>query len=426
MGRTGLLKQNRNETEMKCGLIGRTLGHSFSPEIHNRLERYEYGLIELEPDEVGPFLTSGAFDGLNVTIPYKQTVIPFLDDMTDLAREVGVVNTIANRGGKLVGHNTDIGGMKMLIEKLGLNLTGKTVLIAGSGGTSKTAEYVAADLGAFEILRVSRTGKDGAITYEQAYSDYSHAQILINTTPVGMYPNTDGVPFDLGAFCQAEGVVDAVYNPLTTNFVRQARAKGIPAENGLYMLVAQAMLAAAFFTQEPVDRETTDRIYHEILREKRSIVLTGMPGSGKSTLGRILAERLGRELVETDNEIVREAGMPITDIFAKYGEPYFRDLESEIIRKASSTGGKVISTGGGAVLRKENVEALSMNGKIVFLDRPLEDLLPTDDRPLANDADKIKALYKKRYPIYTEAADVVLKVEGTEEHMADMIWRAVL
>lgn len=410
---------------MEYGLIGQKLGHSFSRDIHDKIGRYSYEHHELEPEQVGPFLEAREFKGLNVTMPYKQVVIPYLDEVSDLAREVGAVNTIVNRDGRLYGYNTDVGGMKYLIGRMGLDPAGKTVLIAGSGGTSKTAERVASDLGASDIIRVSRSGRDGAITYEEAYRDHSDASILINTTPVGMYPDIDSIPFDIERFTNAEGVLDVVYNPLMTAFIRSARDKGIPAVNGLYMLVAQAVIAAEIFTGEEIERSEIERIYRELIVEKSSIVLTGMPCSGKTTLGKILSERLGRELVETDDKIIAKAGMPITEIFARYGEHHFRDLESEAILEAASTGGKVISTGGGAVLRKQNVDALRMNGTLIFLDRPLADLLPSDDRPLANDADKIRNLYAVRYPIYTEAADVVVKVEGTEEHTADVIWRTL-
>lgn len=410
---------------MKYGLIGQKLQHSFSRDIHEKIGKYPYVHIELEPEEVGSFLEARDFDGLNVTIPYKQKVIPYLDELSGLAREIGVVNTIINRDGKLYGYNTDAGGMKYLINKMGMEPAGKKVLVAGSGGTSKTAERVAEDLGASEIIRVSRSGRDGAVTYEEAYRDHTDAGIIINTTPVGMYPETDGCPFDIERFEKVDGVLDAVYNPLMTTFIRSAADRGIPAVNGLYMLVAQAVLAAELFTGESIDRSEIERIYGELILEKRSIVLTGMPCSGKTTLGKILSERLGRELVETDDKVIEMAGMPITEIFAKYGETHFRDLESKAIFDAASTGGKVISTGGGAVLRKENVDALRMNGTVVFLDRPLEDLLPSDDRPLANDAEKIRKLYETRYPIYTAAADVIVKVEGTEEHTADVIWRAL-
>lgn len=410
---------------MEYGLIGEKLGHSFSKEIHERLGRYSYDLIELTPGELEGFIRGRDYKGLNVTIPYKQAVIPFLDEVSDVARSAGAVNTIVNRNGKLTGYNTDIGGMKQLIGRLGVSLADKTVLIAGSGGTSRTAERAAADLGAAEIIRLSRSGRDGAVTYEEAYEKYPHAEALINTTPAGMYPDVDAAAVDLSRLDSLECVADVIYNPLTTVLVQKARERGIPAENGLYMLVAQAVMASELFTDKPAGKEIIDRIYEEILSEKRNIVLIGMPGSGKTTIGRLLAAKLGREPVDTDDEIVAEEGMPVTDIFSKCGEKYFRDAESRVIRRVSLTGGRIISAGGGAVLRKENRDALALNGRIIFLDRPPEDLVPTEDRPLADDSAKIMRLYRERYPVYKAAADVIVEVRGSEEQTAEAVWRAL-
>lgn len=411
---------------MKYGLIGEKLGHSFSKEIHEKLGRYEYELKELRPDELESFIKAADFEGINVTIPYKEDVIPYLDELSEPAEKAGAVNTIANKGGRLIGYNTDIGGMKMLSERLGIDMKDKNVLIAGSGGTSKTALTLAKELGADKAVRVSRSGREDAVTYEQAYSDYKDADILINTTPLGMYPEVNGIAFDLDAFEHIEGVIDAVYNPLRSKLVRAAREREIPAEGGLYMLVAQAMLAAEKFTGEPVSAHDLNRIFEETLRDKSNLVLIGMPGSGKTSYGSILAEKLGREIIETDDEVVKAAGMEIGEIFEKCGEKHFRDLESEVIKKASLEGSKIISTGGGAVLRKENVDDLSMNGKLVFLNRPLEELMPTEDRPLANDREKIKSLYAERLPIYMAAADAVVDLTGWDEADADKIWSAAL
>lgn len=406
---------------MRCGLLGEKLGHSFSKEIHEKLGRYEYELIEVAPEKLDAFLRARDFDGINVTIPYKQAVIPYLAGMSPRAAAIGAVNTIVNRDGALWGDNTDFGGLEALIRRMGLDLRGKTVLIAGTGGTSRTAKAVAQALGAARTVRMSRSGRDGALTYDAAYAEYGGAEILIHTTPAGMYPDVDGCAVDLSRLPRLEGVVDVVYNPLTTRLVREARARGIPAENGLSMLIAQAVLAAEDFTGEAFGDGVTERIFRELCFEKRSIVLTGMPGSGKSTLGAILAARLGRTLYDTDAEIVRRAGMPITEIFAQYGEQHFRDLESAVIRDLSAQGGAIIATGGGAVLRRENVDALKQNGTLVFLDRPLEALLPTDDRPLADNVQKLRALYEARYPVYTAAADVTVPVTGTPEETAETI-----
>ena len=404
---------------MRYGLLGEKLGHSFSKEIHEKLGLYTYELIELTPTGLDAFLREKVFSGVNVTIPYKQAVIPYLDSISERAGKIGAVNTIVNRGGKLFGDNTDFGGLEALIRKTGLVLAGKTVLIAGTGGTSKTARAVAEAMGAAKVLRMSRGGKEDAVSYADAYEKYASAQILFNTTPSGMYPKPDGMAVDLDRLPELEGVIDVVYNPLTTRLVREARERGIRAENGLYMLVAQAVLAADSITGAEFGRDITDRIFAELVFEKRNIVLTGMPSSGKSTIGKILSEKLGRELVDTDARIVEKAGMPITEIFRTKGENAFRDLETETIEEVSASGGKVLSTGGGAVLRKRNVDLLKRNGTVVFLDRPLEALLPSDDRPLADNAEKLRGLYAERLPVYTASADVILQVSGTPEQTTE-------
>ena len=407
---------------MRCGVIGERLGHSFSKEIHERLGYCEsYELIELAPEELEGFFRRRDFDGINVTIPYKEAVIPYLDGMSGRAEAIGAVNTVVNHGGTLWGDNTDFGGLEALIRRMGLELQGRTVLVAGTGGTSRTAAAVARALGAAEVVRLSRTGRGGAPTYEDAYERYAGAQILINTTPAGMAPDEGGCCADLNRLPGLKGVVDAVYNPLATRLVRQARARGIPAEGGLYMLTAQAVAAAELFTGARFAPETVEGLYREFLFEKRNIVLTGMPGSGKTTLGALLSRRLGRGFIDTDAEIERAIGMPIAEIFRQRGEAFFRDLEAETIRDAARTGGQVIATGGGAVLRTENVDALKQNGAIVFLNRPLADLQPADERPLADSAEKLRALYEARRPVYAAAADVTVPVRGTPEQTAETL-----
>ncbi|MDO5131793.1 MAG: shikimate dehydrogenase [Eubacteriales bacterium] len=254
---------------MRYGLLGKKLGHSFSKEIHEKLGRYTYELIELTPEELDVFLREKAFAGVNVTIPYKQTVIPYLDACSPRAEAIGAVNTIVNRDGKLFGDNTDFGGLEALIRRMDLELEGRTVLIAGTGGTSRTAAAVAQSMGAAAVYRLSRTGREGAMLYEDAYEKLTDAGILINTTPAGMYPDIDGIAVDPGRFPNLEGVIDVIYNPLETRLMREAAARGIPAENGLYMLVAQAVLAAEDFTGETFGKTQTDRIYREILEEKQ-------------------------------------------------------------------------------------------------------------------------------------------------------------
>ena len=404
---------------MEYGLIGEKLPHSFSKEIHEKLADYDYQLKELTPAQLPDFLKKRAFKGVNVTIPYKQAVIPYLDEIDDKARAIGAVNTIVNREGKLIGYNTDYDGMVALIRHAGLSLAGKAVLILGTGGTSKTAMAVAADLGAASVQRVSRTGKDGAISYEEAQR--LPVQILINTTPSGMYPHPDGQPMDLSRFGWLEGVLDAVYNPLRTRLVLQARDNGARAQSGLYMLVAQAAVACEHFLGEKLPAGALQTVYRAIHGEKQNIVLTGMPGSGKSTVGRILAREMGREFVDTDTEIIRLAKKPISDIFAQRGEAYFRDLESQVIAQLAQRTGLVIATGGGAILRAENVRRLRQNGRIYFLDRPVEDIVPTDDRPLSRDREALEKRYAERYPRYVTAADTRIPVNGSADTVAKAI-----
>lgn len=404
---------------MEYGLIGEKLGHSFSREIHQRLGGYDYRLQELTPAQLPAFLEKRDFRGVNVTIPYKQTVIPLLDEVDPKAAAIGAVNTIVNRRGRLYGCNTDYDGMAALARHAGLTLKNKNVLILGTGGTSRTAMTVAADLGAAEIRRVSRTGRGGAITYEQA-ADLP-VQVLINTTPCGMYPGCDGQPMDLSRFGWLEGVLDAVYNPLRTRLVLQARDNGARGQGGLYMLVAQAAAACRLFLDRPLPDGALDSVYRAIHGQKQNIVLTGMPGSGKSTVGRVLARQLDRELVDTDTEIIRVAKKPIPEIFAQRGERGFRDLESQVIQEVSRRTGLVIATGGGAILREENVRRLRQNGRIYFLDRPAEDILPTDDRPLARDMEAVRQRYAERYPRYTSTADAAVPVRGSAEDVAAAI-----
>lgn len=393
---------------MTYGCIGEHLSHSFSKEIHNKIETYDYTIREVPKDELDDFMTKRAFSAINVTIPYKQDVIPYLDEISDIARSIGAVNTIVNREGRLYGYNTDFFGMKSCITRAGISLAGKKVLILGTGGTSRTARAVAEAMGAGEILVVSRTEKPGVITYEKAYLQHWDAGVIMNTTPVGMYPNPGTAPVDIGRFPNLSGVFDAIYNPLASRLIMDARERGIPAEGGLYMLVAQAVFAAEKFTGKTYGDAIIEEIYREIFISKQNIVLTGMPASGKTTVGKVLSEITGRTFVDTDAEIVKKYGMEISEIFEKFGEAGFRDRESEIIAEVGKNSALVIATGGGAILRDENMDALRQNGKIYFLDRPLNKLLPTSDRPTANSADAIRKRYAERYARYCSTADVIV------------------
>ncbi len=407
--------------ELSYGCIGEHLPHSFSREIHGEIGGYAYELKELTPEELPSFMTARAFRGINVTIPYKQAVIPYLDWIDRTALDIGAVNTVVNRDGKLCGYNTDLDGLTRLIRRIGLDLEGKKVLITGTGGTSRTALFAARRLGAREVLRVSRTAREGSLSYEDALKDHADAEIILNTTPCGMFPEPDAQPLSLEPFRNLQGVADVIYNPLRSRLVLDARSRGIPAEGGLYMLVAQAVRASELFFDTVYPEELTDRIYDRILRRKENIVLIGMPGSGKSAVGQILAGQTGRSLADTDQLIVDKAGKTIPDIFREDGEPAFRDLESSVIRDLSQYGGQVISTGGGAVLRPENVAALRRNGRLFWLDRDPDSLVPTDDRPLADTEEKMKQLYIVRKPVYLAAADDVIPVTGTPEQVSGQI-----
>lgn len=406
---------------MKYGLIGEHLKHSYSCEIHAQIADYEYELHEIPPSGLGGFLKKREFNAINVTIPYKQDVIPYLDEISDTAKRIGAVNTIVNRNGRLYGDNTDFAGMLALAKHIGVDMKGRKVLILGTGGASKTGHALAEYMGAQSVYYVSRSGKDGSITYEQAVTEHGDAQIIINATPVGMFPKQDGRPIDISAFPKLEGVIDAIYNPLRTNLILDAQERGIPAEGGLYMLSAQAVHASAVFRDIPLDESLVDKAFKSVKNDKQSIVLIGMPSSGKTTVGRILAEKCGKQLADTDEYIVRKIGIPISDFFAKHGEAEFRKIEKETVAELSATGGRIIATGGGAVLDAENVRALKQNGVLVFLDRRPENLIATDDRPLASRRSALEKLYAERYDIYCAAAELHIDANTTPEAEADAI-----
>lgn len=406
---------------MKYGLIGEHLKHSYSCEIHAQIADYEYELHEIPPSGLGGFLKKREFNAINVTIPYKQDVIPYLDEISDTAKRIGAVNTIVNRNGRLYGDNTDFAGMLALAKHIGVDMKGRKVLILGTGGASKTGHALAEYMGAQSVFYVSRSGKDGSISYEQAVTEHSDAQIIINATPVGMFPKQDGRPIDISAFPKLEGVIDAIYNPLRTNLILDAQERGIPAEGGLYMLSAQAVHASAVFRDIPLDESLVDKAFKSVKNDKQSIVLIGMPSSGKTTVGRILSEKCGKQLADTDEYIVRKIGMPISDFFAKHGEAEFRKIEKETVAELSATGGRIIATGGGAVLDPENVRALKQNGVLVFLDRRPENLIATDDRPLASRRSALEKLYTERYDIYCAAAELHIDANTTPEAEADAI-----
>lgn len=406
---------------MKYGCIGEHLKHSFSKEIHAEFADYDYEIREIEPDNLEEFIKTADFRGINVTIPYKEAVIPYLDEISPEALKIGSVNTVVNKGGKLCGYNTDFFGMKCLVEKAEIDIKAKKTAILGTGGTSKTAYALAESMGAKEIIFVSRRKTENAVTYEELYEKHKDIEIIINTTPVGMFPSPDFSPVDLNLLPQVQGVVDAVYNPLNTKLYKTAVAKGIKASTGLYMLVAQAVRASEIFLDKKYPENLIEETYKKMRKSKENIVLAGMPASGKTTVGRAVAQKLGREFLDCDKLIEEKIGLKISEFFKENGEKAFRDIESEIIDEISNKNSLVISTGGGAVLKEENVNALKRNGIIFFLNRSLNLLVPTSDRPLSSNIKDMEQRYKERYPIYLKTSDIEISADQSIDAVAEII-----
>ncbi len=406
---------------MKYGCIGEHLKHSFSKEIHGEIACYDYEIREIEPKNLENFIKTADFSGINVTIPYKEAVMPYLDEISPIAQKIGSVNTVVNRNGKLFGYNTDFFGMKCLVEKAKIDITAKKVAILGTGGTSKTAYALSENLGAGEIIFVSRRKAENSVTYEELYAGHKDTKIIINTTPVGMFPSPNFSPVDLDLLPEVEGVVDAVYNPLNTKLYKVAKAKGIKAATGLYMLVAQAVRASEIFLDKNYNKTLIDETYKKIRKSKENIVLTGMPASGKTTVGQAVAKKLGREFIDCDKLIENRIGCKISEFFKEKGEKAFRDIESQIIDEISNKNGLVISTGGGAVLREENICALKRNGTVFFLNRSLHLLVPTSDRPLSSNTGDMEKRYNERYPIYLKTSDIEISADQSIEVVAEKV-----
>ncbi len=408
---------------MDYGVIGEHLTHSFSKEIHNLIADYDYKIKEIPKDELEQFMVIRDFKAINVTIPYKQEVIPHLYYIDEKAKAIHAVNTIVNKGGNLYGYNTDYFGMSALIARIGITLTDKKVLILGTGGTAHTARAIANDAHAQWVYRVSRSpAEEDCISYEDAVSRYNDAQIIINTTPCGMFPKGEGMPINLSAFPAVEGVVDAIYNPLRSRLILDARSKGIPAEGGLYMLVAQGVKAVEHFLDITLPVQSCDRVYNALLSQKENVVLVGMPGCGKTTIGKLLAQQLGRPFVDMDDLIIERIGCPISEYFEKNGEAAFRQIEAAVAREQiASMTGAVIATGGGAVLREDNVSNLRANGRLYFIDRPLEQLIGTADRPTANSREALKQRFEERYQRYCSVCDVHIHSSGIAHEVAQKI-----
>lgn len=393
----------------KFGLLGRKLGHSFSPQIHSLLGDYEYLLYEKEPEDVEAFVLNKALKGFNITIPYKETVIPFCTELSETAKKIGSVNTIIRRGDKIEGHNTDYYGFIFLLKNAGINPRGKKALILGSGGSSKTAYAALADMGAESITVISRSGKDN---YDNIYLHYD-AQIIINTTPVGMFPKNGEKPVELSCFKSCKGVADIIYNPAKTALLLDAERLGIKCTNGLPMLVAQAKKASEIFFSSSIDDSVIADIVEKTERQTKNIALIGMPGCGKSSVGKALADITGREFTETDLLIPESAGKSIKEIFSEDGEDEFRRIETEVLAECAKKSGAVISTGGGIVTQQRNLDLLRQNSIIIFLDREIN-CLPSDGRPLSQKYG-VEELANARLPLYNAWCDKKYKCIGVKE-----------
>lgn len=401
--------------EKKFGLLGEKLGHSYSPQIHSRLKDYEYKLYEVARENVTEFLAATELSGMNVTIPYKKTVLDQLSWISEVGKKMGCVNTLVKKEDGWHGYNTDYYGFCALVKHSGIEVSGKKALVLGSGGASNTVCRALEDLGAAEILVISRSGENN---YDNI-AKHADAKIVVNTTPVGMYPNNGVSPLDLRVFTALDGVLDVVYNPSRTAIILQAEELGIPCASGLYMLVAQAKRAAELFTDTVIEDRVIGEITAELERQMLNIILVGMPGCGKSAIGRRLSEKTGMPLIEADREIIAMAGKEIPAIFAESGEPGFRAIETRVLAEAGKRSGCILSTGGGCITRPENYPLLHQNGQIIWIRRALKDL-PTDGRPLSQ-ANPLEKLYAERKDKYAAFADYTVDNSGTIDEAADTI-----
>ena len=408
-------------TNAVYGLIGAHLQHSFSPAIHAQLGDYDYRLFELTESELPDFLQNGSFSGLNVTIPYKKTAMEYCSSLTPQAQRIGCVNTIVRQpDGSLLGHNTDYDGFAHLLHSAGADIQGKKVLVLGSGGASLTVRAVLHDLHAGEVIVISRAGNE---TYETIHRHHD-AQFIVNTTPVGMYPNVGVSPICLDDFPRCQGVFDLIYNPASTQLLLDARRLDIPHANGLGMLVAQARAAAECFTGIKIPHSRVDELTATMERATKNIILIGMPGCGKSAIGRALSNILERPFVDTDALVTTHCGCSIPDLFATRGEEQFRTMEHQMLRSVSSGSGRIIATGGGIVTRTENHDPLHENATVVFLQRPLNQL-PVAGRPISQST-SLSELYDVRLPLYRAACDLEVENIGIQATAQEIIRRLAL
>ena len=408
---------------MRRGLIGEHLGHSYSQRIHETLGGYPYELIELAPQDLDAWMKNKDFAALNVTIPYKKAVIPYLEELDERARRIGAVNTIVNDHGRLIGKNTDYYGCRFMLEQAGIEIQDRKVILLGNGGAAQAVQAVLEDLGAAAIVKVKRNPSPETLTYEEAYRDHSGAQVIVNTSPVGMFPAQEGLPVELDRFPQLESVADVIYNPHRTRLIVEAQKRGCRTATGLSMLTAQAAEAIEAFIGKPVAPKSILRMTAELAREKMNLVLIGMPGCGKSTIARKLAEISGRPAVDIDQRIVERIGMPIRDFFAQQGEARFRQIEAEILAEVTLQTGQIIATGGGIVKDWENVRRLRQSGKVYFLDRSLDQLETDPSRPLSTSREALRQLYDQRIDLYRAACDQQIENNGSADQTARRLWQ---
>lgn len=399
---------------MRCGLLGRKLGHSYSPQIHSHLGGYSYSLFEKEPEEVADFLKNGDFTAINVTIPYKKDVVAYLDELSPTAKKLGAVNTIVRRSdGSLIGHNTDYFGFQSMLERSGADVAGKKVLVLGSGGASGTVVAVLQELGARITVISHRENTPENLAL------HADASLIVNASPEGMYPHNGSSPADLSLFPNLEGVLDLIYNPARTRLLLDAQARGLIAENGLWMLVAQAKESAEWFTGCPISDSVIPAIHSELKKQMENLILIGMPGSGKSTVASVLAEKTGKHPVDADAAITEKTGRTIPEIFAAEGEDGFRALETQVLAELGKQSGLVIATGGGCVTEERNHPLLHQNGTVFWLQREL-DKLPTDGRPLSQ-TNRLADMFAIRKPLYEHFADYTIDNNGIVEEAVDAI-----
>lgn len=414
---------------MKYGLIGEHLGHSFSKQIQTRIAEienvkdYDYQLVELDKEEFKEFMEKKDFKGINVTIPYKKDVIPYLDEMDESAKAIGAVNTIINVDGKLKGYNTDFGGFLYMVKAHNVHMEGKKVLIIGNGGACAAVKAVCKHENAKDIVIVSRSANRGAISYDEMYTSHLDADIVVNTSPVGMFPNIVNAPIDVSWFHKLECVLDVVYNPILTRLCFEAQEADIKRVIGLEMLIAQAKYAFEIFENMSFDDSIIDEIKKEMLKDRCNIVLIGMPSAGKTTIGKMLEEKLGKEFFDLDDMIIAKAGKSIPEIFQESGETGFRAIETEVAIEASKMNNKIIATGGGVVKHKVNMDFLRLNGITIFIDRDIDKLISSDpNRPLSSSKQALQQMYKERYPLYQKyAAYVAVNNANIDETVDDIV-----